>query len=376
MNFIEEIPSTVFTDLKEIGHGTFASIYSAIFKKTNTRVAVKAIVKDEASKEFVQNEIDVHKSLHHPLIAEFLFDFDTEHLKILVMELIDGCSLLDKVNLDDNFIGSIQAQHIFVQLASVVQYLHNTKKVAHHDLKLENIMVDVYGHIRVIDFGFSMPISQTSPSMCGSVPYLPPEILQGTHYGPEADIWGMGVILFSLISGRLPFFDDDIGTMAFEICEQEPPYPSIVQSNCLDIMKKMLCKDYTKRITINEIAQHSYVTSCPLSFIDFEALACNIEYKNVEERIKAIENHTYTLKIDVDSEIFKLNFKPNSLNRRSSQMAVLGKSTLKLPFNNLQTRRMTQVVHPKPIYRTKKAIAHSAFPNMQHELSQSIGAKD
>ena len=57
-------------------------------------------------------------------------------------------------------------------------------------------------------------------------------------------------------------------------------------------------------------------------------------------------------------------------------MAVLGKSTLKLPFNNLQTRRMTQVVHPKPIYRTKKAIAHSAFPNMQHELSQSIGAKD
>ena len=220
MNFIEEIPSTVFTDLKEIGHGTFASIYSAIFKKTNTRVAVKAIVKDEASKEFVQNEIDVHKSLHHPLIAEFLFDFDTEHLKILVMELIDGCSLLDKVNLDDNFIGSIQAQHIFVQLASVVQYLHNTKKVAHHDLKLENILVDNYGHIRLADFGISV-CNSTNESINNfhcSPAFGAPEVLRKEPYDAfKADVWSLGITIYYAATGELPFKHRTISEMVNEM---------------------------------------------------------------------------------------------------------------------------------------------------------------
>lgn len=112
------------------------------------------------------------------------------------MELIEGTNLLQYVN-QNHGLKINEVQNIFSQLIIAIEYLHNELNISHRDLKLENVM---------LDFGFSSIKKNIMSTLCGSIPYCAPEVLKCQTYTKEADIWCLGVILYSLVSGKLPFF--------------------------------------------------------------------------------------------------------------------------------------------------------------------------
>ncbi|OHT14921.1 CAMK family protein kinase [Tritrichomonas foetus] len=359
MIYFGEIPQQIFRDIREIGSGSFSNIFSATYRKTQTKVALKAFEKKHGEEMVIQNEIDIHKSLHHPLIAEFFSDFETDHLKIIILELVEGITMLDKVNKEER-LGVIEAQFVFVQLMTVFDYLHIEKNIAHRDLKLENIMIDSYGHIRVIDFGFSSNSTNLMTTLCGSIPYCAPEIFTCEKFSKSADIWSLGIILFALVSGRLPFYDSNMNNMVASICTSEPEYPQMIPTNCLDILSKLLIKDPENRITIKDIERHSFVLNCTFSHIDMDALFVRSEFKSVEDHILSRQNYAFVLNQKIENELLKMSHCAGAGKLRSSSN--LSRSVLRslnMPIV-VSGRRMSQITQPRHFNKMRKRAVFNA----------------
>lgn len=304
LRFIKEIPSDMFTGLNEIGTGSFSDIFSATHVKTNTEVALKvSLTRNVEEINLMDQEITINKTLNHPFICRFFSEFDTEHLRVLSMELIDGVSLLHYVN-ERGGLSIQEAKNIFTQLVISIEYLHNEAHITHRDLKLENIMIDSHGHIRLIDFGFST----TNPIMttcCGSIPYCAPEVLISHNYTKQADIWSMGIILFALIHGNLPFYNKNMKTLIQLILNSNVVYPPDFDDDLCDLLSKMLNKDPTKRITLDDIKLHPFIKNEKFLNIDYKRLFSPSQNSNDSEpesinRLKCYKHDT-NIKINMNS---------------------------------------------------------------------------
>lgn len=271
--FVDEIPQDVFTNLQQIGCGTFSDVFSAIHLNTNSKVALKISIKNKNEEDLkaIKQEININKSLNHPFICKYYSTIETEHLMIIVMELIEGTDALNYVN-QSRGLSLSESLNIFSQLIIAIEYLHEEAHITHRDLKLENIMIDKYNHIRLIDFGFSS-INTMMTTCCGSIPYCAPEVLSGQNYTKAADIWSMGIILYALIDGNLPFFHSNINILAEIICQKEVKFSPIFPSKQVeDLIQKMLIKDPDDRITIEEIKQHPAISRQNLFKINYKQL--------------------------------------------------------------------------------------------------------
>lgn len=157
-----------------IGSGSFSSVNLGHHKITGTPVALKMfnkinLIKDDDKMRFYR-EVELIKSFHHPFVAEFYELIEDETYFYLVMEYAENGNMLNYVNTNGN-LDENTARHYFSQLVSVLDYLHDIKKVAHRDLKAENVLLDRYNNIRIIDFGLSNVFSQQNPylkTQCGS----------------------------------------------------------------------------------------------------------------------------------------------------------------------------------------------------------------
>ncbi|KAK8898206.1 hypothetical protein M9Y10_000481 [Tritrichomonas musculus] len=304
LRFIKEIPSDMFTGLNEIGTGSFSVIFSATHVKTNTEVALKvSLTRNVEEINKMDQEITINKTLNHPFICRFFSEFDTEHIRVLSMELIDGVSLLHYVN-ERGGLSIQEAKNIFTQLVISIEYLHDEAHITHRDLKLENIMIDSHGHIRLIDFGFST----TNPIMtpcCGSIPYCAPEVLISHNYTKQADIWSMGIILFALIHGNLPFYNKNMKTLIQLILNSNVVYPPDFDDDLCDLLSKILNKDPTKRITLDEIKLHPFIKNEKFLNIDYKRLFSPSQNSNDSEpesinRLKCYKHDT-NIKINMNS---------------------------------------------------------------------------
>ncbi|KAK8834099.1 hypothetical protein M9Y10_036579 [Tritrichomonas musculus] len=265
---IDEVPNHLFSDLEQIGTGSYSDIFTAIHIKTNSKVVLKIIPKSK-NLDYIDKEISIHKTLNHPFICKYFTSFNTEHLTIIVMEFIEGINSLEYVNKYKG-IPTKEAQNIFAQLVIALEYLHD-QSISHRDLKLENIMIDNFGHIRLIDFGFSS-LKTVMSTCCGSVPYSAPEILSGDKYTNKSDIWSLGVILYALLCGHLPFYHTNIQLMAMIICSNEAYIPPTLDPSARDLIKKMLIKDPYQRISLDGIKNHQFVKQTQLFRINYKQL--------------------------------------------------------------------------------------------------------
>lgn len=295
--FIDEIPQNVFTNLQEIGSGTFSDIFSAIHSNTKTKVALKITLKKNNEEEMnsLEQEISINKLLNHPFICKYFTDIDTNHLKIIVMEHIDGINLLDYVNQTRGLpLGEVL--NLFSQLVIAIEYLHTETHITHRDLKLENIMIDKYSHIRLIDFGFSS-VNTMMTTCCGSIPYCAPEVLSGQNYTKKADIWSMGIILYALIDGNLPFYHPNINNLAAMICQKEVFFSSNFTDQSLqDLVQKMLIKDPEQRISIEDIKRHPSLSGQKLLQIDYKRLFYSYQYQIIIPSIQNLQNNSLVSK--------------------------------------------------------------------------------
>ena len=227
---------------------------------------------DAHTKLHFQNELAIMKELSHPFIADMYTSFDTDQDHVVVTEYVSGGSLLDLVKSRGN-IPERDCQRLFAQLVSVLSYLHNERRVAHRDLKLENILLDSNGNIKLIDFGFAKSFGSESgcvtfTSLIGSPAYVAPEIAQGRSYNSLADIWSLGVVLYCLAVGCLPFDGSTPQIQLQKIVLSEPRIPGNLSESLVDLLRRLLTKDPSKRITLSELASHRFVCECDRSFVE------------------------------------------------------------------------------------------------------------
>lgn len=247
--------------IRIIGKGSYGTVWLAKHKVINTNVAIKVYNKKNLGADLpcVLNEIEIFKSLDFPYIASFFELIEHEDMTYIVMENCERDSLLSYIN-SSRFVSEANACSLFQQLVLAIEYLHCEKYIAHRDLKLENLMFDRHQNIRIIDFGLSHSCKDVMNTSCGSLAYIAPEVINGESYTESADIWSLGVILYSLITGYLPFGDDSESKLAQKILYMDADYPKEMSTELIDLLNKMLTRNPNQRITIKDIKVHPWVT--------------------------------------------------------------------------------------------------------------------
>ncbi|CAF2480642.1 unnamed protein product [Rotaria sp. Silwood2] len=246
-----------------LGKGTYGKVKLALDKRKNEQVAIKTIKKSRIENPHdlarIRREIDFMTSLNHPYIIKIKEVYESREKIILVMEYASGGELYDYLNRMKR-IPESQARAIFRQIVSAVHFLHKNH-IVHRDLKLENILIDHKGDIKLADFGLSNSWSprQLLHTFCGSPLYASPEIVSGTPYrGPEVDCWSLGVLLYTLVFGTMPFQGGDYNRLVRNITTGNFIQPR-EQSGALDLIRKCLTVSPAKRFNIDNITTHEWI---------------------------------------------------------------------------------------------------------------------
>ena len=248
--------------IKQIGAGAFASVWLAEHDTTKLRVAIKTISKSsitsKSSLTRFQREVSLLKNLNHPFISKFYEILEDSNYYFIVMEYVENGNMLDFINKYGRITES-QARRYFSQILCVLEYLHKEKFIAHRDLKAENVLLDKYFNVRVIDFGLSNVFTKENPKLstaCGSPAYASPEMIKGQKYTKAADIWSAGVLLYSMVAGHLPFDDKNTNTLLQKIIYTECNFPNFMSPPLVDLLRKILKKNPDERIKLDKIKEH------------------------------------------------------------------------------------------------------------------------
>lgn len=246
-----------YTLQRTIGQGTYGKVRLATHRLTNSRVAVKQIPKEHVAS--LTREIHHHRRMHHQNVLQLYEVIQSESCIWMVTELCANGELYDYV-VDHGCLSEAKAKELFGQMCLAVSYIHS-HGIVHRDLKLENILLDSNNQIKLSDFGFTREFEphQLLRTRCGTTAYAAPEMLAGKPYqGPEVDIWSLGVILFVLVCGYLPFDDDNEPAMQWKIVNDPVLIPETLSENLQDLLAWILQKDGSKRPSIYQILSHPW----------------------------------------------------------------------------------------------------------------------
>ena len=260
--------------LDDLGEGIFGSVKLGVEKKTKERVAIKIIKKKKAKPsdiELVRTEIDVMKLCHHPNVVHLLDHFENAEYIFIVMEYIRGGRLTDYMKEKKFNFTEKRAAELIYEISIGVKYLHKYG-IIHRDLKPDNIMLteaNDKGHIKIMDFGLSKILGKKEKTSdgFGTLTFVSPEVLIRKPYNKEIDIWSIGVILYLMLSGDLPFDDeeDDEQKIAKSIVFNEVEFPPKKFGNkskeVIDLIKRCLTKEPKNRIKVDEIIQSDWIQS-------------------------------------------------------------------------------------------------------------------
>ncbi|XP_017163771.1 MAP/microtubule affinity-regulating kinase 4 isoform X9 [Poecilia reticulata] len=249
--------------LKTIGKGNFAKVKLARHILTGREVAIKIIDKTQLNPTSLQKlfrEVRIMKTLNHPNIVQLFEVIETEKTLYLVMEYASGGEVFDYL-VAHGRMKEKEARAKFRQIVSAVHYCHQ-KNIVHRDLKAENLLLDADSNIKIADFGFSNEFTEGNKldTFCGSPPYAAPELFQGKKYdGPEVDIWSLGVILYTLVSGSLPFDGQNLKELRERVLRGKYRVPFYMSTDCEGILRRFLVLNPAKRCSLEQIMKDKWI---------------------------------------------------------------------------------------------------------------------
>ncbi|XP_037653501.1 maternal embryonic leucine zipper kinase [Choloepus didactylus] len=257
-----------------IGTGGFAKVKLACHILTGEMVAIKIMDKNALGNDLprIKTEIDALKNLRHQHICQLYHVLETANKIFLVLEYCPGGELFDYIISQDR-LSEEETRIVFRQIVSAVAYVHS-QGYAHRDLKPENLLFDEYHNLKLIDFGLCAKPKGNKDyhlqTCCGSLAYAAPELIQGKSYlGSEADVWSMGILLYVLMCGFLPFDDDNVMALYKKIMRGKYEVPKWLSPSSILLLQQMLQVDPKKRISVKNLLLHPWITqdyNCPVEW--------------------------------------------------------------------------------------------------------------
>ncbi|KOX78985.1 Putative protein kinase C delta type like protein [Melipona quadrifasciata] len=255
---------TDFNFLKVLGKGSFGKVLLAELRGTECVYAIKCLKKD-----VVLEDDDVECTLierkvltlatRHPYLCHLFCTFQTDSHLFFVMEYLNGGDLMFHIQKSGRF-PEPRARFYAAEIWSGLNFLHK-KGIVYRDLKLDNVLLDFEGHIRIADFGMcklQIFLDRTADTFCGTPDYMAPEIIKGLKYNQAVDWWSYGVLLYEMLTGQSPFSGCDEDELFWSICNERPFIPRYLSQDSSDILIALLEKDSGKRLAGHEIAMHSF----------------------------------------------------------------------------------------------------------------------
>ncbi|KAI0537452.1 serine/threonine-protein kinase [Xylaria digitata] len=267
----KELHLGMFTIGRPLGKGKFGRVYLAKHRESSYICALKMLKKEEITREkaemHVRREIEVHSNLRHPGILGFYGWFHDSRRIFLILEYAAGGELFKILQREGSFSEKRAARYI-AQVTSSLMYLHS-KNVMHRDMKPENILIGLYGELKLADFGYSVHApSNRRDTLCGTLDYLPPEMLRSSQpsYTKAVDQWTLGVLTYEFLAGEAPFEDSVPMTHRRIMKGDMKPLPSDISSEAKDFVHSLLVLDPSKRLPLKDVLAHPWIVkNCKLS---------------------------------------------------------------------------------------------------------------
>ena len=255
-----------FEILKELGNGSFGRVFLARHNKTRVLYAIKAIDKKNKTnieeKPYFRRELEVMYKIHHPNVVKLFGHFEDNNYCYFIMEYINKGNVYNLLTLDKKrklstkFVASIMKDVI-----SATYFLHYMNPpIIHRDIKPENVLLNEGIVAKLTDFGWSNYIQEDKErkTVCGTPIYLAPEIIKEQGHDERVDIWCIGVLLFELITGTVPFKGNDIETLKSNILHLRIAWPKEMNPDAKDLISKILKLDPSQRISLEDMLEHPF----------------------------------------------------------------------------------------------------------------------
>eukprot|EP01100_Stratorugosa_tubuloviscum_P000389 TRINITY_DN1084_c0_g1_i1.p1 TRINITY_DN1084_c0_g1~~TRINITY_DN1084_c0_g1_i1.p1 ORF type:complete len:295 (-),score=67.79 TRINITY_DN1084_c0_g1_i1:822-1706(-) len=252
---------------EELGRGAFSVVKKCTLKETRQEYAVKIINKKNLGADIVrlETEIEILQRVNHPNVISLKDLFDSPTSLYIVMELVTGGELFDKIVEKGNYTEKDAAQ-LVIKIVNAIDYLHE-QNIAHRDLKPENLLLkspEDDTEVKLADFGLSKIVgAQAMMTACGTPGYVAPEILSATGYDKEVDMWSIGVITYILLCGFPPFYHEDLRELFDQISKAAYDFPEEYWSNISEEAKnfisQLLVVDPSKRLNSKQAKLHPWL---------------------------------------------------------------------------------------------------------------------
>lgn len=247
---------------KPLGNGKFGRVYLAREKKTKLIVALKLLDKKQLEKEKVahqlRREIEIQSHLRHKNILRLYGYFHDKDRVYLILEFAPGGEMYNYLQKCSRF-SEEQTSKFMYQMARALKYCAS-KHVIHRDIKPENLLLDSSGEIKIADFGWAVHApSSRRKTLCGTLDYLPPEMIEKKEHNLTVDLWCIGVLCFEFLTGNPPFYAENDKTTMRNIVSVKYEFPDHVSQEARDLVKKLLVKDPSKRITLEQVIEHPFI---------------------------------------------------------------------------------------------------------------------
>ncbi|KAI8908983.1 kinase-like domain-containing protein [Gorgonomyces haynaldii] len=239
-----------FELIKTLGTGTFGRVYLCKIQKTERYFAMKTLRKVEIVRlrqvEHINSEKNILAKIKHPFIVNLLCTFQDEVNVYMLEEYVVGGEMFSHLRRAGRFSNEM-TKFYAAQITLALEYLHSMD-IIYRDLKPENLLLDQDGNIKIADFGFAKFVPDVTWTLCGTPEYLAPEIIQSKGHGKAVDWWALGILIFEMLAGYPPFFDDTPFGIYEKIIMGRIAFPPHFDPYAKDIVKRFLTSDRSKRL--------------------------------------------------------------------------------------------------------------------------------
>ncbi|XP_023372212.1 aurora kinase C [Otolemur garnettii] len=247
---------------RPLGKGKFGNVYLARLKENHFIVALKVLFKSQIEKEGLEHqlrrEIEIQARLQHPNILRLYNYFHDARRVYLILEYAPRGELYKELQKNHTF-DEQRTATIMEELADALTYCHD-KKVIHRDIKPENLLLGLRGEVKIADFGWSVHTpSLRRNTMCGTLDYLPPEMVEGRTYDEKVDLWCIGVLCYELLVGKPPFESTSYNETYRRIVKVDVRFPQTMPSGAQDLISRLLRYKPQERLPLAQILEHPWV---------------------------------------------------------------------------------------------------------------------